>query len=97
MEKGATRLDKAAHRIMECYEECYEAMKEHPSNVAQTDGYIALYHEEGLYSVYNGEVCTLVYAKSPYKAIEKVMERKTVVNQTGGTNYNIQNCGTLIV
>ena len=38
------------------------------------DGYLAFYHEERLYSVRDIErkIVSLVYAKSPYEAIEKV-------------------------
>lgn len=65
--KGATRLDKAAHSVMEFI----------PGDVvgATTRGvYTAFYHEERLFSVRNAEtgIVSLVYAKSPIEAISKV-------------------------
>ena len=90
-------MDKSAHKIMEIFKECYKTLTEgEESNVARVGNYIALYHEEGLYSVYNGDICFLVYADSPYKAIERVMAN-VVIHQNGKTNYNIQHCDTLIV
>ena len=76
--RGATELDKSAHRIMQCYE---ALTGENRVGVTRVDKWVAFYHEERLYSVYNAEdgTCTLLYADSPYKAIEKVIERRTVV------------------
>ena len=66
--KGATAVDECAHRLMES-----------PPNPAWhgstvVDDYLAWYHEEQLYSVRHlkAGVCCLIYARSPYEAIEKV-------------------------
>ena len=66
--KGATKLDNAAHKVAE--------FNANPTWHGSTlvDDYVAFYHEERLYSVRHlkkGIVC-LVYAKSPYDAIEQV-------------------------
>ena len=41
------------------------------------DGYLAFYHERGLYSVEHEDsgIVSLVYATNPYEAIEKVTEK----------------------
>lgn len=68
-DKGGLTIDRFAHRLMGF----------NPSiNVSGTtykDGCMAFYHEERLYSVRNIEkgIVSLVYANSPYEAIEKVM------------------------
>ena len=66
--KGATKIDKSAHTVME--------FKANPDwhETTSYDGYLAYYHEEGLYSVRHkkkGIVC-LVNARSPLDAIHKV-------------------------
>lgn len=64
-DKGALRIDKAAHILMEFNPQGY--------GMTEVDGYTAFYHEERLYSVRNiakGTV-TLIYADNPYAAIEK--------------------------
>lgn len=64
-EKGALRIDKAAHSIME--------FKPQGCGMTEVEGYTAFYHEERLYSVRDlakGTV-TLIYADNPYAAIEK--------------------------
>ena len=66
-DKGGMTIDRLAHTLMEF----------NPSiNVSGTsykDGYMAFYHEERLYSVRNIKtgIVSLVYANSPYEAIEK--------------------------
>ena len=66
-EKGGLAIDRIAHTMMEF----------NPSvNVSGTtykDGYTAFYHEERLYSVRDiaRGIVSLVYAGSPYEAIEK--------------------------
>lgn len=64
--KGALRIDKMAHSLMEFKPSGY--------GVTEHDGYTAFYHEDRLYSVSNKEhsIVSLVYASSPYHAIEKV-------------------------
>ncbi len=66
--KGATQLDQCAHRLME-----FNLSPDwHGSTVV--DDYIAYYHEERLYTVRHLKkgISCLVYARSPYDAIEKV-------------------------
>ena len=68
-EKGASRIDKAAHILMEFA----------PRDVvgATTKGICtAFYHEERLFSVRNTEtgIVSLVYARSPIEAIDRVKE-----------------------
>ena len=66
--KGATKIDKSAHAVME--------FKANPDwhETTSYDGYFAFYHEEGLYSVRHikKEIVCLVYARSPLDAIHKV-------------------------
>lgn len=66
--KGVTRVDQCAHMIMETPIDATW----HGSTVV--DDYQAFYHEERLYSVLylKTGICCLVYASSPYDAIEKV-------------------------
>ena len=66
--KGATQIDQCAHRLME-----YQISPDWHGSTIVGD-YIAYYHEEKLYTVRHlkkGVNC-LVYARSPYDAIEKV-------------------------
>ena len=68
--KGATSTDRMAHSLMEFS----------PLNCpgrTVVDGYIAFYHEERLYSVRDIKkgIVSLVYASSPYDAIDKVRQR----------------------
>lgn len=76
-EKGASRVDKAAHTIAE-----FTPLPE-SYGTTQKDGYIACYHESKLYSVKQETtgIKSLVYAKSPYDAIKKL-------KQATGTNMN---------
>lgn len=69
-EKGATRLDKGAHALMDFYKAGNDL-----AGFARVGPYVAFYHEERLYSVYDKQrgTCTLVYAPSPYDAIDVVM------------------------
>ena len=67
-EHGATETDQCMHRAMEFWP--------NPSWHGSTTvgDYMAWYHEERLYSVRHikkGILC-LIYARSPYDAIEKV-------------------------
>lgn len=76
-EKGALKIDKAAHSLMEFIprEGCGGLI----------DGfYMVFYHEERLYSVRNTStgVVSLVYADSPHDAIQKVGENRTIIKTT---------------
>lgn len=64
-DKGALRIDKAAHSLMEFKPQGY--------GMTEVDGYTAFYHAERLYSVRDilRETVTLIYADNPYQAIEK--------------------------
>ena len=66
--KGATQIDQCAHRLME-----YQISPDWHGSTIVGD-YIAYYHEERLYTVRHLKkgVSCLVYARSPYDAIEKV-------------------------
>ena len=66
--KGATQIDQCAHRLME-----YQIIPDWHGSTVVGD-YIAFYHEERLYTVRHLKkgVSCLVYARSPYDAIEKV-------------------------
>ena len=71
-EKGATRLDKAAHMVMD--------FNPYGGSVGfRFGGYVAFYHEDRLYSVRcaaSGMVY-LVYADNPHQAANAVMKNKT--------------------
>ena len=66
--KGATQLDQCAHRLME-----FNLSPDWHGSTVVGD-YIAYYHEEKLYTVRHLKkgISCLVYARSPYDAIEKV-------------------------
>ena len=66
--KGATQIDQCAHRLME-----YQISPDWHGSTVVGD-YIAFYHEEKLFTVRHLKkgVSCLVYARSPYDAIEKV-------------------------
>ena len=66
--KGATQIDQCAHRLME-----YQISPDWHGSTIVGD-YIAYYHEEKLFTVRHLKkgVSCLVYARSPYDAIEKV-------------------------
>lgn len=60
-------MEEALHQLMgEDYSEC--------SGRTVMNGYLALYHEKGLYSVehVDFEIMCLVFAANPYEAIDKV-------------------------
>ena len=60
-------MEEALHQLMgEDYSEC--------SGRTVRNGYIAFYHEKGLYSVehVDYEIMCLVFAANPYEAIDKV-------------------------
>lgn len=62
-------MEESLHKLMsERYSNCLGA--------TEGDGYIAFYHERGLYSVehINSGIVILVYASSPFKAIELIEE-----------------------
>ena len=65
---GATQIDQCAHRLME-----YQISPDWHGSTIVGD-YIAFYHEEKLYTVRHLKkgISCLVYARSPYDAIEKV-------------------------
>ena len=67
--KGATQLDQCAHRLME-----FNNLSPDWHGSTIVGDYIAYYHEERLYTVRHLKkgVSCLVYARSPYDAIEKV-------------------------
>ena len=69
-EKGATQTDRALHRMMDFYKN----LRPEEYKSAEWEGMYAFYHEEGLYSVYETRtgICTLIYAKTPYEAMERV-------------------------
>ena len=66
--KGATQIDQCAHRLME-----YQISPDWHGSTVVGD-YIAFYHEEKLFTVRHLKkgISCLVYARSPYDAIEKV-------------------------
>ena len=66
--KGATQLDQCAHRLME-----FNLSPDWQGSTVVGD-YIAYYHEEKLCTVRHLKkgISCLVYARSPYDAIEKV-------------------------
>ena len=66
--KGATQIDQCAHRLME-----YQISPDWHGSTIVGD-YIAFYHEEKLYTVRHMKkgISCLVYARSPYDAIEQV-------------------------
>ena len=66
--KGATQLDQCAHRLME-----YQISPDWHGSTIVGD-YIAYYHEEKLYTVRHMKknISCLVYALSPYDAIDRV-------------------------
>ena len=66
--KGAAQIDQCAHRLME-----YQISPDWHGSTVVGD-YIAFYHEEKLFTVRHLKkgVSCLVYARSPYDAIEKV-------------------------
>lgn len=95
--KGATNIDRNLHSLMDYYDNLFEG---NSYGTTRVDNYIASYHEDRLYSVYDrvAKECSLVYADSPYKAIEKVMGyRNTTVIQEGTNCQHITNRGSLTI
>ena len=94
--KGASRLDKGAHNLMEFFD---GRNGDELVGFTRVGQYIAFYHEERLYSVYDKQrgTCTLVYAGNPYKAIEKVMPSAVTVHQNGAVNYQINQVENLTI
>ena len=69
-------MEAGLHKLMgEDYSNCAGATRK--------DKYIAFYHERGLYSVEHEDsgIVSLVYAKSPYEAIEMVDEFRRMVGE----------------
>lgn len=69
-------MQEALHKLMEeDYSNC--------SGATHKDGYMAFYHERGLYSVEREDsgVISLIYAKNPYEAIDMIKEFRKM----GGT------------
>lgn len=89
-EKGASQIDKMAHKLMD-----FNPLNAFGRTVV--DGYLAFYHENGLYSVRNIDrgIVSLVYARNPYQAIELVRGSSVTVNQNGDNCTCIHNVGTL--
>lgn len=76
MEEELHKLTAGLHKLMsEDYSNCVGATRK--------DGYIAFYHEKRLYSVeHEGSgIVSLVYAKNPYEAIEKVDEFRRIAGE----------------
>lgn len=66
-------MENALHKLMgEDYSEC--------SGTTKKDGYMAFYHERGLYSVEHEDsgIVSLVYAGNPYEAIKLVDEFRRI-------------------
>ena len=73
--KGATQIDQCAHRLME-----YQISPDWHGSTVVGD-YISYYHEERLYTVRHMKkgISCLVYARSPYDAIEQVRKMEVQV------------------
>ena len=78
--KGASQTDQCAHRLMESAPN----PAWHGSTIV--DDYLAFYHEERLYTVRHLKkgICCLVYARSPYDAIEQVRNMEEHTPQSTG-------------
>ena len=69
-------MQESLHKLMgEDYSNC--------SGTAHKDGYMAFYHQRGLYSVeHEGSgIVSLVYAKNPYEAIDLVHEFRRMAGE----------------
>ncbi len=77
-EPGATEIDRGTHKLMGFWKGTH---KKDLVGHTRVGDYVAFYHEERLYSVYDErkETVTIVYARSPYAAIDKVMGGKMVM------------------
>ena len=67
-------MQESLHKLMgEDYSNC--------SGTAHKNGYMAFYHQRGLYSVEHEDsgIVSLVYAKNPFEAIELVDEFRRMV------------------
>lgn len=78
MEHGATRLDKGTHNLIRFWKDNHS---KNLTGMVRVGEFVTTYHEERLYSVYDerSQTVTIVYAKSPYAAIDKVMGGKMVM------------------
>ena len=71
-----TTMEESLHRLMgEDYSNCIGR--------TEKDGYLAFYHERGLYSVEHEDsgIISLGYAKSPYEAIDLVDEFRRMAGE----------------
>ena len=69
-------MQEALHKLMgEDYSEC--------SGTAHKNGYMAFYHQRGLYSVKHEDsgIVSLVYAKNPFEAIDLVDEFRRMAGE----------------
>lgn len=69
-------MQESLHKLMgEDYQNC--------SGTAHKNGYIAFYHQRGLYSVEHEDsgIVSLVYAKNPFEAIELVDEFRRMAGE----------------
>ena len=70
-------MQESLHKLMgEDYSNC--------SGTAHKDGYMAFYHQRGLYSVEHKDsgIVSLVYAKNPFEAIDLVDEFRRMKLET---------------
>lgn len=71
-----TTMEKGLHKLMgEDYSNC--------SGTTHKCGYMAFYHERGLYSVEREDsgIVSLVYAKNPFEAIDLVDEFRRMAGE----------------
>ena len=69
-------MQEGLHKLMgEDYSEC--------SGTAHKNGYMAFYHQRGLYSVEHedSEIVSLVYARNPFEAIDLVDEFRRMAGE----------------
>lgn len=69
-------MEESLHILMgEDYSNC--------SGRTEKDGYLAFYHNRGLYSVEHEDsgIVSLVYAKNPYEAIELIDEFRRMAGE----------------
>lgn len=68
-DKGSTPLDKIAHVFHPCASGAAQCSRD------MINGFRVIYHEERLYTVKKDDIISLVYAMSPYDAVEKVIKK----------------------
>lgn len=83
------KIDDKAHDLMQFY----------PVKGTHWNGHTAFYHEKGLYSVRNQQtkILSLVYANSPYDAINKVVGHRINVVQNGNNNVSIGSVESMVI